>query len=83
MYTSRLVHRGDMIGGKSFIFLKPRKDGPWLKFRNDHVSFATPREAMDDNFGSDNPPFKLSTSCTAHGLVYLQEDRADELLQFA
>lgn len=78
-----MVHRGDMEGGKSFIFLKPRKDGQWLKFRNDHVSYATPREAMDDNFGSDHPPPKLSMSSTAQALIYLQEDKLDELLQFA
>lgn len=78
-----MVHRGGTTGGKSFIFLKPRKDGRWLKFRNDHVSYATDTEAIDDNFGSDKLPEKLSTSCTAQVLIYLQEDRLDELLQFA
>ena len=78
-----MVHRGDIQGGKSFVFLKPRKDGQWIKFKNEHVSFATPSEAIDDNFGSDSPSPRLSASSTAQALIYLREDMLDELLYFA
>ncbi len=76
-----MVHLRGILG-RSFVFLKPRKDGHSIKFRNEHVSFATPSEAINDNFGSDTPPKRRSTTCTARALIYLREDTLDELLYF-
>ena len=78
-----MVHRGDLSGGKSYVFFKPRKAGQWIKFRNGHVAYATDSEAIEGTYGSDTPPENLATSCTAQGLIYLRETMLDELLYFA
>ncbi|KAL8645974.1 MAG: hypothetical protein Q9210_006409 [Variospora velana] len=74
-----LVHMGFGInGGKSFIYLKSHSTGRWIRCRNEHVTWATEQEVFDANFGSGIPK-KMYETCTAYGLIYLDESRVHEL----
>ncbi|CAO3589225.1 unnamed protein product [Absidia cylindrospora] len=59
MLHSVLVHSGDFDGGHYFTLIKPKKDGKWLRFDDDHVTPVSDREVFEDNFG-DEPSRKLS-----------------------
>ncbi|KAL8726836.1 MAG: hypothetical protein Q9166_006452 [cf. Caloplaca sp. 2 TL-2023] len=75
-----VVHRGDFsTGAKIFIYLKSHYYGRWIRCRNEHVTWATEEEVFEGNFGSDTKPERLITSCTAIGLIYIQEDKIDEI----
>lgn len=78
--SSVIVHRSDTLIGKSYVFLRPKKNHGWIKFRNQHVVFATKEQAMDENFGFDNKADRPRVSTTAQALIYLREDMLDELL---
>ncbi|KAL9102975.1 MAG: hypothetical protein Q9163_001928 [Psora crenata] len=75
-----IVHRGDTEGGRFLSFLKPQRDGHWIRFQNDLVTFATAKEAMEDNFGTVTRPPNPEVSTTAVGLMYLRESMLEELL---
>lgn len=91
-----LVHSGDMNAGHYYAFLKPTKDSPFFKFDDDRVTRATPREAMDENFGGDYAPtgpngatkmqnpftrqWSTKRSMSAYMLVYIRESRIDQIL---
>ncbi|KAL8783475.1 MAG: hypothetical protein Q9213_004612 [Squamulea squamosa] len=75
-----LVHRGDFsTGGKILIYLKSHHTGRWIRCRNELVTWATEEEVFEGNFGSNTQPERLITSCTAMGLIYIQEDKAHEI----
>ena len=91
-----LVHSGDLNAGHYYAFLKTRRNGHFYKFDDDRVTRATPREAIDDNFGGDytnlangvtsirNPYTRtLSTkrSMSAYMLVYIRQSRLPSILQ--
>jgi ubiquitin carboxyl-terminal hydrolase 7 len=91
-----LVHSGDMNAGHYYAFLKPTRDSAFYKFDDDRVTRATPREAMDENFGGDyasngpngatkmqNPftrQWSTKRSMSAYMLVYIRETRIDQIL---
>lgn len=80
MVNRVVVNHGGKEGAKAYVFLKPQKDGGWIKFRNEQVVFATSKEAIEDNFGNDIRPARIATSCTAQGLLYLEDCMLDRLL---
>ena len=52
---SVLVHSGDSHGGHYFVFCRdPRQPDRWFKFDDTRVIRVTEREAVEDNFGSDD-----------------------------
>ncbi|KAI8808839.1 hypothetical protein BJ742DRAFT_806590 [Cladochytrium replicatum] len=80
-----LVHSGDLQGGHYCAFLKTEKNGKWFKFDDDRVIPVTEREALEENYGGENPmarpgvrPFKRFTN--AYMLVYIREAEIDEIL---
>lgn len=90
-----LVHSGDLNAGHYYAYLKPTKDGHFYKFDDDRVTRATPKEALEENFGGDytnmvngnggirNPYTRtLSTkrSMSAYMLVYIRQSRLDDIL---
>ncbi|CAZ81196.1 unnamed protein product [Tuber melanosporum] len=88
-----LVHSGDLNAGHYYAFLKPEKDGKFLKFDDDRVTKATLRETMDENFGGDYGPatnglprnpqaraISIKRSMNAYMLVYLRKNKIDEIL---
>jgi ubiquitin carboxyl-terminal hydrolase 7 len=46
-----LVQRGSSYGGHYFAFLRTSTSDEWLKFDDSHVTTATAREAIEDNYG--------------------------------
>lgn len=89
-----LVHSGDLNAGHYYAFLKPEKNGQFLRFDDDRVTRATKREAIDDNFGGDyqvngqlqkgqNPytrQWSTKRSNNAYMLVYVRESRLDQIM---
>ncbi|KAI9259633.1 hypothetical protein BDA99DRAFT_513772 [Phascolomyces articulosus] len=87
-----LVHSGDLTGGHYFAFVKPTKDGKWLKFDDDRVVPATNKEVLEENYGGEllgsigmngrpnirGGGYKRFTN--AYMLVYIRESMADEIL---
>jgi hypothetical protein len=45
------VHSGSSYGGYYFAFLRTSTSDEWLKFDDSHVTRATAREAIEDNYG--------------------------------
>jgi hypothetical protein len=90
--SSVLVHSGDLNAGHYYAFLKPTKDGDFLKFDDDRVTKAMKREAMDENFGGEyiTPASHdgsrtvltkaIKRSMNAYMLVYLRKNKIDEIL---
>ncbi|KAL8800925.1 MAG: hypothetical protein Q9223_007165 [Gallowayella weberi] len=75
-----IVHRGDFTtGAKIFIFLKSHHNNRWIRCRNEQVTWATEEEVFEGNFGSNTKPERLITSCTASGLIYIQENKVDQI----
>lgn len=91
-----LVHSGDLNAGHYYAFLKPEKNGHFYKFDDDRVTRATPKEAMDENFGGDFAPqangvgggqrnpytrtWSKQRFMSAYMLVYIRESRLDSVL---
>ncbi|KAI9026565.1 hypothetical protein CLU79DRAFT_742351 [Phycomyces nitens] len=85
-----LVHSGDLSGGHYFAFVKPTKDGNWLKFDDDRVVPATLKEVLEENFGGDHvsgaitngrPSFRgFKRFTNAYMLVYVRESMIDDIL---
>ena len=89
-----MVHSGDLNAGHYYAFLRPEKDGKFLKFDDDRVTKATLRETMDENFGGDYGPattnglprnpqaraISIKRSMNAYMLVYLRKNKIDEIL---
>jgi hypothetical protein len=46
-----IIHDGTMESGQYVTMFKPSRDGRWLKFDDDRVTYATNYEVFDDNFG--------------------------------
>ncbi len=75
-----IVHRGDVTtAGKIFIYLKSHHTGRWIRCQNELVTWATEEQVFEGNFGSDTRPERLVTSCTATGLIYIQEDQIGKI----
>ncbi|KAI8373084.1 cysteine proteinase [Radiomyces spectabilis] len=82
-----LVHSGDLSGGHYFAFVKPTKDGKWLKFDDDRVVPAKLEEVLEENFGGEQfgmtgrPNMRVYKRFTnAYMLVYIRESMIDEIL---
>ncbi|KAG0165848.1 hypothetical protein DFQ28_005241 [Apophysomyces sp. BC1034] len=85
-----LVHSGDLTGGHYFAFVKPTKDGNWLKFDDDRVVPATLKEVLEENYGGEHMNglgvngrqnaryYKRVTN--AYMLVYIRKSMLDEIL---
>lgn len=67
-----LVHSGDFHGGHYVVFLNPKGNGRWCKFDDDVVSRATPTEAIDANYGGDEPELPQRACTSAYMLVYVR-----------
>eukprot|EP00123_Amoebidium_parasiticum_P017348 comp23811_c0_seq1/m.41432 comp23811_c0_seq1/g.41432 ORF comp23811_c0_seq1/g.41432 comp23811_c0_seq1/m.41432 type:complete len:1238 (-) comp23811_c0_seq1:366-4079(-) len=50
-----LVHAGDVHGGHYVVFLRPTCEGQWYKFDDDRVTKASTKEALAENYGSEEP----------------------------
>ncbi|MCP9265880.1 hypothetical protein DINM_021284 [Dirofilaria immitis] len=70
-----LVHSGDFHGGHYVVFINTNLGGPpkWCKFDDDVVSRASVRDAIEANYGGDDPdlPGKSFTN------AYMLEKSAD------
>eukprot|EP00301_Raphidiophrys_heterophryoidea_P026533 c9185_g1_i2.p1 GENE.c9185_g1_i2~~c9185_g1_i2.p1 ORF type:complete len:733 (-),score=158.52 c9185_g1_i2:1451-3649(-) len=93
---SVLVHSGDVHGGHYFAFIRPMDDSgsrsQWFRFDDDVVTYALPKEAIEDNFGGEDqsswrPPFPhgqkpptIKRFSSAYMLVYVRESEVTELL---
>ena len=90
-----LVHSGDFNAGHYYAYLKPASGGPFYKFDDDRVTRATPKEALEENFGGDyaglvnaTPPPRSGArrqgarqrSMSAYMLVYIRKSRSSEVL---
>ncbi|KAI8150412.1 cysteine proteinase [Fennellomyces sp. T-0311] len=87
-----LVHSGDLTGGHYFAFVKPTKDGRWLKFDDDRVVPASYKEVLEENFGGEFFPGMamngrpanmrgLKRFTNAYMLVYIRESMRDQILE--
>jgi ubiquitin carboxyl-terminal hydrolase 7 len=83
-----LVHSGDVSGGHYCAFIKPTKQGKWLKFDDDRVVPVTDKEVYEDNFGGDVVPLArqrpgirtIKRFTNAYMLVYIRESEIDTVL---
>eukprot|EP00048_Salpingoeca_helianthica_P022479 m.18459 g.18459 ORF g.18459 m.18459 type:complete len:1051 (+) comp7370_c1_seq1:476-3628(+) len=75
---SVLVHSGGSHGGHYYVFIRPTPDGPWLKFNDDMVTKATPKQAMEANFGSPSAGSYRDYGANAYMLVYIRKSRVVE-----
>ncbi|KAG0168450.1 hypothetical protein DFQ28_003237 [Apophysomyces sp. BC1034] len=79
-----LVHSGDLSGGHYFAFVKPAKDGRWLKFDDDRVVPATMKEVLDENYGDEQmpmrPAMRYKRFTNAYMLVYIRESMINDVL---
>ncbi|KAI8880799.1 cysteine proteinase [Backusella circina FSU 941] len=85
-----LVHSGDLSGGHYFAFVKPTKNGKWLKFDDDRVIPATFKEVLEENFGGEQTGVPglplhhngrpLNRFTNAYMLVYIRECMQDDVL---
>ncbi|KAI5816954.1 hypothetical protein BZA77DRAFT_46183 [Pyronema omphalodes] len=86
--TGVLVHSGDINAGHYYAFIRPEKDGEFLKFDDDRVTKATKHDAIEDNFGGDYDYGKLQNgqrntfkrSMNAYMLIYVRKNKIDEIL---
>lgn len=67
--------------GKSLVYLRSHGTGKWIRCRNELVTWATEQEVFEQNFGSDTTPKVHYESCTATGLIYIDETRVDEIVR--
>jgi len=89
-----LVHQGDLTAGHYYAFIKPEKDGWFLKFDDDKASKSTMREVFEEGYGGAYRPFPNSPTRTninrnrmpamrpnsAYMLVYIRKSRLDKVL---
>ncbi|VDK42338.1 unnamed protein product [Anisakis simplex] len=77
-----LVHSGDFHGGHYVVFINTNMNGPakWCKFDDDVVSRASVRDAIDSNYGGDDPELPGKSFTNAYMLVYVQKSRLNEVL---
>ncbi|VDM43307.1 unnamed protein product, partial [Toxocara canis] len=77
-----LVHSGDFHGGHYVVFINTNMSGPakWCKFDDDVVSRASVRDAIDSNYGGDDPELPGKSFTNAYMLVYIQKNRLNEVL---
>uniref|UniRef100_F1KR00 Ubiquitin carboxyl-terminal hydrolase 7 n=1 Tax=Ascaris suum TaxID=6253 RepID=F1KR00_ASCSU len=77
-----LVHSGDFHGGHYVVFINTNMSGPakWCKFDDDVVSRASVRDAIDSNYGGDDPELPGKSFTNAYMLVYIQKSRLNEVL---
>lgn len=75
---------GDVHGGHYMAFIKPERGEKWFKFDDDKVTPAIKHEVFDQNFGGDSQNVKtgnrIRRMTNAYMLVYILEDRLDEIL---
>lgn len=73
-----VAHSGGIAGGQYSAFLRPAKDGQFYKFDDERVTKATLKEAIHNNFGTeDGQPSKKPT---AYLLIYIRKSRLGDLL---
>ena len=73
-----LVHAGSINGGHYYAYLRPTKEKEWFSFNDSIVKRATKKEAIDDNFGKENP-MKFDKGFSAYMLVYIKKSMIDAL----
>ncbi|KAI7847583.1 hypothetical protein BDC45DRAFT_541802 [Circinella umbellata] len=86
-----LVHSGEVSSGHYFAFVKPTKDGKWLKFDDERVIPASEKEVLEGNYGGEllggigmnGQPIMggIKRITSAYMLVYIRESMRDEILQ--
>jgi ubiquitin carboxyl-terminal hydrolase 7 len=85
-----LVHSGDVGGGHYYTYLRDFSQGRYLKFDDDLVTFATEKEAVQDNFGGEVGDRSRSSRGGRHSvknnftnaymLIYISERDRDRIL---
>ncbi|KFY43711.1 hypothetical protein V495_03807 [Pseudogymnoascus sp. VKM F-4514 (FW-929)] len=73
-----VAHSGGIAGGQYNAFLRPAHGGQFYKFDDDRVTKATFREAVYNNYGTEDG--KPSMNPTAYLLIYIRKSRLDHLL---
>ena len=73
-----IVHNGTMDGGKYFTLFKPSRNGRWLKFHDEEVTYAENYEVFEDNFGHGEDWRTITKSALV--LVYIREPMIDHVL---
>ncbi|GAM25105.1 hypothetical protein SAMD00019534_082800 [Acytostelium subglobosum LB1] len=85
-----LIHSGDLHNGHYYAFMKPKKDGDWLKFDDEEVSRCSLQQVTEESFGTEVESvrrggaggFTMGRSFTnAYMLVYIRSTEIDELLK--
>ncbi|KAL8992618.1 MAG: hypothetical protein Q9169_006964 [Polycauliona sp. 2 TL-2023] len=75
-----IVHRGDnFIHSDVFIYIKSHNTGHWIRCQDETVTWASEDEVFEKNYGSGTSPENLDPSCTAIGLIYIQEDKIGDI----
>uniref|UniRef100_A0A0N5AEX3 Ubiquitin carboxyl-terminal hydrolase 7 n=1 Tax=Syphacia muris TaxID=451379 RepID=A0A0N5AEX3_9BILA len=82
MLHAVLVHSGDFHGGHYVVFINTNMTGTprWCKFDDDVVSRASVRDAIDSNYGGDDPEMPGKSFTNAYMLVYVRKSRLNEVL---
>lgn len=77
-----LVHSGDFHGGHYVVFINTCMSGTakWCKFDDDVVSRASVRDAVDSNYGGDDPELPGKSFTNAYMLVYVRKSRISDVL---
>jgi hypothetical protein len=74
-----LVHAGNENTGRVTALIKPDHASGWLKFEDEIVTLAEPREVQDNSFGGSEAGGS-DTLKTAHMLVYIRKAAIEEML---
>ncbi|EJD75026.1 ubiquitin carboxyl-terminal hydrolase [Loa loa] len=77
-----LVHSGDFHGGHYVVFINTNLGGPpkWCKFDDDVVSRASVRDAIEANYGGDDPDLPGKSFTNAYMLVYIKKSSINDVL---
>lgn len=87
-----VIHQGDVHSGHYYAYIRPKPDSDWFKFDDEKVTLVSSSTAIEDNFGGNeyeiwdylgNPDSEIPRRPKTHSayiLVYVKEDRAQELL---
>ncbi|KAL3982395.1 Ubiquitin-specific protease C-terminal family protein [Acanthocheilonema viteae] len=77
-----LVHSGDFHGGHYVVFINTNLGGPprWCKFDDDVVSRASVRDAIEANYGGDDPDLPGKSFTNAYMLVYIKKNSINDVL---
>ena len=73
-----IIHDGTLEGGQNVTMFKPSREGRWLKFDDDRVTYATNYEVFDDNFGHGED--SATPTKRAYYLIYIRESMIDQIL---